>query len=133
MCELLGAINGDKHYNKKTNFFKLNEQYDLKLPKSNGYLQNYRRRHKECGGKTCKFVSIDMSLDNSPFSTSCESSLKGSHLNDQDYNICCSNDSFVSFEFPISTSEDFKTMFGEESVEDFKMDALEDFDHVLRF
>ena len=47
----------------------MNEKYDLKLPKSNGYLQNYRRWHQECGnGMICKFDSLNMSSlwSNSP-------------------------------------------------------------------
>ena len=108
----------------------LNEKYDFKLPKSNGYLQNYRRRHQECrAGTICKFDSMNMSFVNSNFSTSGESPLKGCDLNDQD----CSNETFISFKSPFSISESeqgFKTSFGEETFED---SFLQDFNQILHF
>ena len=117
MCNILFADNNEKHYKRRL-FFQLNEQNDLKLPKSNGYLQNYRKRHQECG-KTCKFENkyiSSFSIFHLSPSTSCESPLKESYLNEQRNIFDWSNDSFRTLEFTSlhSTAEYFQTSLGEE-------------------
>lgn len=83
-----------------------------------------------------KFDSIELSFVDSYLSTSTESPLKKSHLNNRYYNIGCSDDSFISLEFPISISENeknFKISFREDPFEDFEMNKFDDFDHILSF